>query len=333
MCLTPRDAKLLVRFLDSVDSIVTARLIPDAKVDEPHLTSTLRETLDARFTGFHSLPYSLGQLKEDLAQDDTAMKVSLSIEAKEYSPHVENRITQADLGVVLRYDNFFRPNESFSKAALFQAKRLFCASRNHGLSYSEDDRFESFDLKQLLRIVSLSEKHSRLLYYLFYCPRPEAYDEQTRRKLRYFTLPNSHWRHFHPMHMMEEFGFLPWWSHVQEYASDPNRHFPGLIASSIYWLQNQYLEKDQSSTSKSDGRWTVKPKHSPPTVRDVYERMWDDTHAFSWFIVYRMLTGHEGSSQDDAIGIARGDGMSQELGIAPRYTMELRITVGGEAQG
>ena len=41
MCLTPRDARLLVRFLDSVDSIVTSRLLPDAKVDEPHLTSTL----------------------------------------------------------------------------------------------------------------------------------------------------------------------------------------------------------------------------------------------------------------------------------------------------
>jgi len=263
MCLTPRDAKLLVRFLDSVDSIVTARLLPDAKVDEPHLTSTLRETLDERFTGFHALPYGLSQLKADLAQDDTAMKVSLSIEAKEYSPNVENRITQADLGVVLRYDNFFRPNESFAKAALFQAKRLFCASRNHRLSYSEDDRFESFDTKQLLRIVSLSEKHGSLIYYLFYCPRPEVYDEQTRRKLRYFTLPNSHWRNFHPMHMMEDFGFLPWWSHIEEYASDPNRHFPGLIASRIYWLQNQYLEKEQSSSSKSDGRWIVKVKAAP----------------------------------------------------------------------
>src|SRR2546425_544191 len=176
MCLTPRDAKLLIRFLDSVDSIVTARLLPDAKVDEPHLTSTLREALDERFTRFHSLAYSLGQLKEDLAQDDTAIKVALSIEAKEYSSHVENR-TGADLGVVLRYDNFFRPNESFSKAALFQAKRLFCARRNHGLSYSEDDRFESFNTEQLLRIVNLSEKHGSLLYYLFYCPHLESYDE------------------------------------------------------------------------------------------------------------------------------------------------------------
>lgn len=332
MCLTPRDAKLSVRFVDSVDSIVTARLLPDAKVDEPHLTSTLRETLDERFTGFHALAYSLGQLKADLAQDDTAMKVSLSIEAKEYSPHVENRITQADLGVVLRYDNFFRPSESFSKAALFQAKRLFCAQGNHGPSYSEEDRFESFDTKQLLRIVNLSEKHSSLIYYLFYCPRPEAYDEQTRRKLRYFTLPNSHWRNFHPMHMMEEFGFLPWWSHIEEYSSDPQRHFPGLIASRVQWLQNQYLEREQSASSKNDRSWTVKPKHPAPTVREVYERMWDDTHAFSWFIVYRMLTGHEGSTQDDAISIARGEGISHELGIAPRYTMELRITVGGDRQ-
>lgn len=164
-------------------------------------------------------------------------------------------------------------------------------------------------MKQLLRIVNLSEKHSRLLYYLFYCPRQEVYDERTRRKLRYFTLPNPHWRHFHPMHMMEDNDFLLEWSHIVEYASDPNRHFPGLIASRIHWLL------------------------SPPTVSDVYEKMWDDTHALSWFIVYRMLAGHEGSSQDDAISIARGDGRSQELGIAPRYTLEPRIRVGGENQG
>jgi hypothetical protein len=72
MCLTPRDAKLLVRFFDAVDSIVTARLLPSAIVDERHLTSTLRETLDERFTGFHALTYGLDQLKADLATDDTS---------------------------------------------------------------------------------------------------------------------------------------------------------------------------------------------------------------------------------------------------------------------
>jgi hypothetical protein len=331
MCLTPRDAKLLVRYFDAVDSLVTARLLPTVTVDERHLTSTLRETLDERFAGFHTLAYSLDQLKSELAADDTALKISLSIEAKEYSTQVENRLTQADLGVILRYDNFFRPEESFSKAALFQAKRLYCRSRR-GPAYSDDDRFEKFDTDQLLRIAKLSEQHRNLLYYLFYCPRPEAYDEQSRRTLRYFTLPNSHWRDFHPFHWMEEYGFLPWWSHVEEYASDPNRHFPGLIASQTYWLQTRYLEK-QKSSEKDDGRWVVKPKETPPTVRDVYDKLWREAHAFSWFLVYRMLTGSDGSSSEDAIGLAAGNGMSQELGIAPRYTMELRFTLGAEGQG
>lgn len=331
MCLTPRDAKLLVRFLDAVDSIVTARLLPDANVDERHLTSTLRETLDERFTAFHALPYSLVQLKSDLAQDDTALRVSLSIEAKEYSPHVENRLNQADLGIILRYDNFFRSDESFTKAALFQAKRLYCAHRTRRQAYSEQDRFEGFDTKQLLRIIDLTERHSSLLYFLFYCPRPEAYDEQSRRVLRYLTLPNSQWRSFHPFHWMEEYGFLPWWSHVEEYASDPARHFPGLIASKTYWLREAYLEKQKSPTG--DARWAVKPKERPPSVREVYDRMWGETHALSWFIVYRMLTGCEGASSDEALGLAQGDAMSQELGVAPRYTLEIRITVGGEGQG
>ena len=131
------------------------------------------------------------------------------------------------------------------------------------------------------------------------------------------------------MHWMEEYGFLPWWSHVEEYASDPNRHFPGLIASRIDWLRDRYLE----SQGKASRPLVIKPKESPPTVRDVYEKLWRETHALSWFLVYRMLTGSEGSSSDDAIGLAAGNAMSQELGIAPRYTMELRITVGAEGQG
>jgi hypothetical protein len=43
-----------------------------------------------------------------------------------------------------------------------------------------------------------------------------------------------------------------------------------------------------------------------------------------------MLAGSDGSSSADAIGLAAGSQMSQDLGIAPRYTMELLITVGEE---
>jgi hypothetical protein len=70
-----------------------------------------------------------------------------------------------------------------------------------------------------------------------------------------------------------------------------------------------------------------KPKQSAPTVRDVYERMWEDTHALSWFLVYRMLMGYEGSSDDEAMKIAQGGGLGLELGVAPRYTMELALAL------
>jgi len=331
MCLSPREARLLVRFLDNVDGVVTARLLPDASVDERHLTSLLRETLDERFTGFHSMPYGLAALKADLEKDDSATKVSLTIEANEYPPHIENRVTQADLGIILRYDNFYRHDESFSKAVLFQAKRIFPSSR-HSQSYSERDVFKSLEIDQLSRIIDLEGRYNRFIYYLFYGPRAEAYDEQSRKALRYLTLPTAHWRHHHPFHMMEEYGFLPWWSHVEEYSSDPERHFPGLLASRPGWLEQRYFDRQKTDDGKSS-RLVPKPKQSAPTVRDVYERMWEDTHALSWFLVYRMLMGHEGSSNDEAMRIAQGDGLGPELGIAPRYTMELRISVGSEGQG
>jgi hypothetical protein len=328
MCLTPREAKLLVRFLDSVDGVVTARLLPDALVDERHLTSLLRETLDERFTGFHSMPYGLAALKADLEKDDSAMKVSLTIEANEYPPHIENRLTQADLGVILRYDNTYRRNESFAKAVLFQAKRIFPSVR-HASQYSERDVFKSIEIDQLRRIIDLDGRYGRFIYYLFYGPRAEAYDEPSRKALRYLTLPTAHWRHHHPFHMIEEYGFLPWWSHVEEYASDPQRHFPGLLASRPGWLEQRYFERQQDGNAT---RLVPKPKTSAPTARDVYERMWEDTHALSWFLVYRLLMGHEGSSDDEAMRMARGEGLGPELGVAPRYTLELRISVGTAAQ-
>jgi hypothetical protein len=327
MCLTPRDAKLLVRFLDAVDSNVTARLLPDTSVDERHLTSTLRETLDERFTHFHSLTYNMDQLKADLAADDTTLKVSLRIEAKEYPPRVEHRLTQTDLGIIIRYDNHFRTGESFAKAALFQAKRLYGSARRES-RYSERDAFQSLDGQQLLRIIELSEKYSDLLYYLFYCPRPEAYDDYSRAALRHLTIPILPLRHHHPLHWIEEFGFLSWWTHLTEYASDPARHFPGLLASKIYWLRERYFDK--SSAAGATSRWVAKPKVPALSVRELYERLWNDVYALSWFLVYGMMMGYDGSAADAALGLARGDEMSQELGLAPRYTMELRITVGGE---
>jgi len=328
MYLTPREAKLLVRFLDCVDDVVTARLLPDASVDERHLTSLLRETLDERFTGFHAMPYGLAALKDDLEKDDLATKVSLTIEANEYPPHFENRVTQADLGIILRYDNSYRRDESFSKAVLFQAKRIVPSSRHS--SYSERDAFKRLETDQLRQIIDLEGRHSRFIYYLFYGPRAEAYDEQSRRTLRYLTLPTTHWRHLHRFHSPEGYEFLPWWSHLEEYASDPKRHFPGLLASRPGWLEQRYFERQATDNGKSN-RLVLRPKQSAPTVRDVYERMWEDTHALSWFLVYRMLMGYEGASDDEAIGIAQGKRL--ELGVAPRYTMELRISVGAEGQG
>jgi hypothetical protein len=302
--------------------------LPDATVDERHLTSLLRETLDERFTGFHAMPYGLRELKADLAKDDSAVKVSLTIEANEYSTHVENRLTQADLGIVLKYNNFFRPDDSFSKAALFQAKRIFASSR-HSQTYSDRDIFKSLEVDQLRRIIDLDRRHSHFIYYLFYGPRAEAYDEQSRKALRYLTLPTGRWRDHHSLHWIEENGFLHLWTHVYEYASDPNRYFPGLLASRPSWLEHRYFEH-QTSDGEKNSHLVPKAKQNAPTVREVYERMWQDTYALSWFLVYRMMMGYEGSSDDEAMRIASGGAIGPELGIAPRYTLELRISVGGE---
>jgi lipopolysaccharide biosynthesis regulator YciM len=86
-----------------------------------------------------------------------------------------------------------------------------------------------------------------------------------------------------------------------------------LIASRIYWLREEYLEQEVQSSSKPAKHRAPNQSDVLPTVRSVYERICNDTRALSWFS--EMQQGREGSSSDEAIGMARGGGTSQELGI------------------
>jgi hypothetical protein len=87
--MTPRDAKLLIRYLDGVDDIITARLANGFSPHEDHLTSLLCEMLDDNQSVLSALPYPLAQLRDDLAVDPHGLKASLSIEAKKYPTHIE----------------------------------------------------------------------------------------------------------------------------------------------------------------------------------------------------------------------------------------------------
>lgn len=69
------------------------------------------------------------------------------------TPDVENRVTQSDLGLVLRYVDNVRPANSWAQAFLLQAKRLPPKLRGER-RYSAGSRF-SPDAEQMRRIQRL----------------------------------------------------------------------------------------------------------------------------------------------------------------------------------
>jgi hypothetical protein len=198
--------------------------------------------MDDNLSALNSLPYSLPKLKEDLAADKRTLRVALQIEAKKYPPHIERRLTSSDLGVIVDYRDNFNSANSFQKAALFQAKKLYGGNKHHNGRYSVNDCFDELDPEQLRRMADMAgngefnkdqlhPQHSDgvLFHYLFYCPRVGAYDERSQEELWHHVIPSGqklfHFWHHHPFWFEEGPLHLAEAHHLHEYASDTDRHF------------------------------------------------------------------------------------------------------------
>lgn len=182
--LTPLAFSRLIRYLDGVDREVTSKLIRVRPWLEPALTSLLVDLLDPSTAGEFSLAYNLESLQTDLASVGGALTVDLKIELNEYTPDVENRVTQSDLGLVLRYIDNVRPANSWAQAFLLQAKRLPPRLRGER-RYGAGSRF-SADAEQMRRIQKLADIFGETaVRFLLYCPRPDGLDAETRKLLQY----------------------------------------------------------------------------------------------------------------------------------------------------
>lgn len=205
---------------------------------------------------------------------------------------------------------------------LLQAKKLYRAPASS--PYKLDNTFSAFNADQLKTLVNLDRRHAAHRYdypdnlypwvdcgfshYLFYCPSIDGYEEGMAERLHYYMVRNG--LRSRPSHDYE-------WSHREEYYADPERHIPGLLVSDIRWL--------------ADG--VMKSASTRPSAQSAFERMWADVNPLSWFIVYRLLLGCAGSSDNAALAIVRGNEteVNQDNPVLPRYVLTLRIDVGRTA--
>jgi hypothetical protein len=311
--LTPREAKLLVKYLDGIDEVLSRRLQIGFSPDEEHLNALLCEMLDNNFTTLNALPYTLEELNADLEYEKRPIRVSLNIETNKYPRWVESRITSADLGIVIAYQDHLIPTNSFDRCDLLQAKKLYHRHLFRSGQYTLNDAFKAFNTDQLKTLSALqdtfSDTEDGFGCYLFYLPRPDGYENIDREAVYHYLVPTDY-------HGVSAQG-----RHLYEYASDPDRYVPGLIASQLDWLKREYLGNS-------------KPKSPNPTARQVFEQSWQETFPFSWYIVYRILMGNAGSSKPSAIDFVRGQ--SNDLDFSdfsfPRYTLTVSVSVGTAEQ-
>lgn len=314
-----------MRYLDAVDDAVTARLSSGFSPHEDHLTSLLCEMLDNNLTALNHLSFPLTELQAELAKDPRKLRAAFSIETRKYPAHIERRLTSSDIGMVVSYRDHLVPAHSFESGVLFQAKRLLPSPRRCESAYSLDDRFDSFEPEQLARIAVLERNagHREMprhrgdtgfCHYLFYCPRPEAYDELSREEIHRYLVPSGN-----------IFDYAMGW-HLYELASDPDRHTPGLIATDVHWLEHMYLEWPEQ------GGPQIRDKKAKPSARDVFQQMWQEAYPMSWFLVYGMLLDHRGSSVPADLALVRGQTATQETNtpVLPRYVVTVRVEAGTE---
>lgn len=183
--ISPKAVNLIIKYVDVIDEAVTKRMVRKRPWSEPALTSLLCDLLDENTQDEEKLRYTLVELNNDLSELDGLLNVSFSIETHEYDSRMERWVTQADLGLIIEFEDYLLPSESWCIPWLLQAKRLYPDCRDP-LRYTEISRFGAPDLQQKLRMGVLNDTIGiPFVRFLLYCPRPISLDEEIRLKLTY----------------------------------------------------------------------------------------------------------------------------------------------------
>ncbi|MBD3815725.1 MAG: hypothetical protein IE913_04595 [Halothiobacillus sp.] len=184
--LSPYAIHHLLRHFNAIDRAVTRQMVYPRPKDEEQLTGTLIDLLDEQVQVQERVEYGIADLRRDLAEVSEPIGVSFAVETHKYSKEFEGRVSQADLGLIVVYENNFEPHLSGKRSWLLQAKRVYPTSLNP-TRYEPKASFGAVKLGQEQRIRDLVKFVGVDFFrYLQYCPRPETLDEASRLELSYF---------------------------------------------------------------------------------------------------------------------------------------------------
>jgi hypothetical protein len=184
--LSLRALQLLLRHFDSIDKALSKRLSRKNPWPEEALTAVLCDLLDSDTQPDEPLDYPLSQLLADFASTDEPLGFRVHIETHTYPTSLERYVTQADLGLVVSYQDQFEPQNSHSSAWLLQAKRAFPSRSLSDSLYNLSSAFSSRDAAQEERMAQLRDwAGSDFIRYLLYCPRLSALGRPVREALNH----------------------------------------------------------------------------------------------------------------------------------------------------
>jgi hypothetical protein len=183
--LSPFATHHILKHFNAIDEAVTGKLLYKRPRDEEDITKSLVDALDEECQVQEKIAYRIDQLRNDLLVAGEPTFVDLNVETHTYTKHWERYVSQADLGIIVRYQNYYEPRLSKSWSWLLQAKRVFPIT---GLptKYGAGSKFESFDPDQHKRIKKLVKfVDADFFRYLLYCPRPSLLENSARQELAY----------------------------------------------------------------------------------------------------------------------------------------------------
>ena len=207
--ISPKAFELIIRHLDAIDRVVSKRVARKRPWSELALTALLCDLIDDDTQEDIVVEYSASQLNQDLSHLDGLLTWTTEVETVQYPTAYERWVNQSDLGLVVTFKDELFPSNSWTRAFLLQAKRLY-PTPPPATAFDEASRFRAHNPSQHQRIRRLHEQlESNVVSYLLYCPRPGLLDrltDQKLRHLRHISLAGDTFDYTAGLHLREEIG-------------------------------------------------------------------------------------------------------------------------------
>ena len=187
---SPYQLPHVIRFFNGIDTVVSGKLAGPAPAKESTLTFVFSELMDAERQNQYRLPLGIDALQDKINSKGDMLRVTLEMTSHEgkYETYVSN----ADFGLILKYENAVLPGQDWKAAYLIQAKRLYPNAKADGSnSYSIRSKFSAIDHDQDNRIQSVANiLGGSAIKYCLYMPKTNQYDRNSGGAIRTWHLHN-----------------------------------------------------------------------------------------------------------------------------------------------